>query len=199
MYQSDFFEFFSKVHPSMPFLFWIPVASYVLGTALMSGTTSWQVAVPMIPVGFLAWQFMEYFVHKHLFHTFPGWTGHGFHHKYPDDPSRLVMPLPVSIGLASIIGGGLWLIGRPDFTIPFWFGLVAGYLWYDFMHWSTHYRNLTSDWAKRLRAHHMAHHFADPDKNFGISHMWMDGLLGSLLKRGDEAKSDTKNVEAKNA
>lgn len=186
MYQSDFFEFFSKVHPSMPFLFWIPMVAYVMGSSLMSGTTTWQISLGAIPLGFLTWQFLEYFVHKNVFHLWPGWTGHGFHHKYPDDPARLVMPLPVSIGLASIIAGLLWLAGRPDLTVPFWCGIVAGYLWYDFMHWSTHYRPPSTERGKALRAHHMAHHFADPDKNFGISHMWMDALLGTSLKRSGE-------------
>jgi len=64
--------------------------------------------------------------------------------------------------------------------------IVIGYLWYDFMHWSTHYRPPSTERGKALRAHHMAHHFADPDKNFGISHMWMDALLGTSLKRGKE-------------
>jgi len=58
-----------------------------------------------------------------------------------------------------------------------------GYLWYDFLHWSTHHREPKTEWGKRLRAHHMAHHFADYGKNFGISHMWMDRVLGTLLKR----------------
>jgi dihydroceramide fatty acyl 2-hydroxylase len=33
----------------------------------------------------------------------------------------------------------------------------------------------------------MAHHFACPDKNFGISHRWVDRLLGSLRVRGQGA------------
>jgi sterol desaturase/sphingolipid hydroxylase (fatty acid hydroxylase superfamily) len=32
----------------------------------------------------------------------------------------------------------------------------------------------------------MAHHFADHDKNFGISHMWMDRVIGSILKRAND-------------
>jgi sterol desaturase/sphingolipid hydroxylase (fatty acid hydroxylase superfamily) len=63
---------------------------------------------------------------------------------------------------------------------------VVGYLWYDFLHWSTHHREPLTAWGRELRAHHMAHHFGDPDKNFGISHMWMDKLLGTLMKRGAE-------------
>ncbi|MDP3505498.1 MAG: sterol desaturase family protein [Myxococcales bacterium] len=190
MYQNDFIEFFSKVHPSMPFLFWIPMTSWVLGSALLNGTTTWQIAAAAVPLGFLTWQFMEYFIHKHVFHTWPGWTGHGFHHKYPDDDTRLVMPLPVSIVLASLIWGGLSLIGRADLTLPFWAGIVIGYLWYDFLHWSTHHRAPWTEWGKRLRAHHMAHHFADPDRNYGISHMWMDSLIGTMLKRASDEKNE---------
>lgn len=186
MYESDFFEFFSKVHPVMPFLFWVPMALGVATYAVSHELTTLPQVALMVPAGFLAWELMEYFIHKHVFHTWPGWTGHGFHHKYPDDPNRLVMPLPVSIGLASLIAGGLALVGRHDFTIPLWLGIVAGYLWYDFMHWSTHYREPLTSWGRQLRAHHMAHHFGDPDKNFGISHMWMDRLLGSEMKRGSE-------------
>lgn len=183
MFESDFLEFFSKVHPATPFVFWIPVCTTVLVYGLMQGWSDALHAVPMLPIGFFFWQFLEYFIHKDLFHTFPGPTAHGFHHKYPDDDTRLVMPLTVSITLASLIAGGLYLLKAPMFTLPFWCGLVYGYLWYDFLHWSTHHRKPLTAWGKKLRDHHMAHHFADPHKNFGLSHMWMDRLFNSTLKR----------------
>ncbi|MFO0600848.1 MAG: sterol desaturase family protein [Myxococcaceae bacterium] len=183
MFQSDFFEFFSKVHPSMPFVFWIPIGTGVLGYNLFHGVTTWMQVLPFFPLGFFTWQVLEYFIHKNVFHTFPGPTAHGFHHKYPDDDTRLVMPLPVSITLGAIFWFGLGLLNRPEATVPFWVGLLFGYLWYDFMHWSTHHREPLTEWGRKLRAHHMAHHFGDPDLNFGLSHMWMDKLLGTLNKR----------------
>ncbi len=183
MFQSDFLEFFSKVHPRTPFVFWIPVAGSILVYSLVQGLTTALETLALFPLGFITWQLAEYWIHKKVFHLWPGPTAHGFHHKYPDDDTRLVMPLTVSIGLASLIGGGLYFVHRPDLTIPFWAGLVFGYLWYDFLHWSTHHREPWTNWGKQLRAHHLAHHFGDPDKNFGISHMWMDKILGSLMKR----------------
>lgn len=183
MFKSDFLEFFSKIHPRTPFLFWIPIAAGSLGYALANGITDPMKAVAGVPLGFLTWQLMEYWIHKIVFHKWPGPTGHGFHHTYPDDDQRLVMPLAVSISLASIIFGLLYLLGRLDLTIPYWVGILAGYLWYDFLHWSTHFREPTTAWGKRLRAHHLAHHFGDPDKHFGISHMWMDKLLGTMITR----------------
>ncbi|MEW6432967.1 MAG: sterol desaturase family protein [Myxococcota bacterium] len=199
MFESDFFEFFSKVHPAMPFVFWIPIGLGVLGYALFNGVTDPVKTVAMLPLGFFTWQVMEYFIHKKVFH----WLGigpisrrfhdivHGFHHKYPDDDSRLVMPLAVSIGLASAIGGALYLLHRPAVTVPWWTGLLFGYLWYDFLHWSTHFRKPLTGWGRKLRSHHMSHHFADPETNFGISNMWLDRLMGTLKKRsGAEASTD---------
>jgi sterol desaturase/sphingolipid hydroxylase (fatty acid hydroxylase superfamily) len=198
MFESDFFEFFSKVHPAAPFVFWIPIGLGVLGYALVNGVTTVVNTVALFPLGFLTWQVLEYFIHKKVFH----WQGvgpisrrfhdivHGFHHKYPDDDSRLVMPLAVSIGLASAIGGGLYFLHRPEVTVPFWTGLLFGYLWYDFLHWSTHFRKPLTRWGKKLRSHHMSHHFADHETNFGISHRWLDRLMGTLKTRpaSDEAK-----------
>ena len=198
MFDSDFFEFFSKVHPAAPFVFWIPIGLGMLGYGLAQGTTDWSHTLAAFPVGWLSWQVLEYFIHKKVFH----WQGvgpisrrfhdivHGFHHKYPDDDARLVMPLAVSIGLSLVIGGGLSLLGRPDITLPAWTGLLFGYLWYDFLHWSTHHREPITAWGKRLRAHHLAHHFGDPDKNFGISHRWIDVVLGTLRKTAARADGD---------
>lgn len=192
MFESNFLEFFSRVHPAAPFVLWIPVVLYVAISSLLDHTSTPYEFAAMLPLGFLTWQLLEYFIHKKLFHwaggspllrQFTGAEGHVFHHRYPDDDTRLVMPIAVSITLASIIAGVLYLLGRPDLTIPFWCGIVCGYLWYDFMHWSQHYRKPLTNWGRRLRAHHMSHHFADPDTNFGISHMYIDMLLGTMRKR----------------
>ncbi len=191
MFESDFFEFFSKVHPLTPFVLYIPAGLAILGYALATGVTSVTWAAAMLPVGWFAWQIMEYTLHKYLFH----WEGntpftrrmhhilHGYHHKYPDDEARLVMPIGASLPVIALIAALLWLVRAPELTVPFWAGMLFGYLWYDFTHWSTHFRKPMTEWGKRMRSHHMAHHFAVPDKNFGISHMWLDRLLGSLRVR----------------
>jgi sterol desaturase/sphingolipid hydroxylase (fatty acid hydroxylase superfamily) len=77
----------------------------------------------------------------------------------------------------------LYLVGAPLVTIPLFAGFVSGYLWYDFVHYSTHARSPKTAWGKAIRSHHMAHHFACPDRNFGISHRWIDTLVGSARKR----------------
>ncbi len=187
MFESDFLEFFSKTHPAIPFMFWVPVALAIPIHAAATGLVTGVGLLGFGLLGLIGWQVTEYFVHRHLFH----WQGigprtrrlhdivHGYHHKYPDDPGRLVMPLAVSVGIALLVGGGLALLQRPGATVPFFTGFLWGYLWYDFMHWSTHFRTPRTAWGRAMRGHHMAHHFADIDSNFGISHRWLDSVMGT--------------------
>lgn len=191
MFENGFLEASSRVHPATPFVFYIPIISGLLGWALFTRVTTPVMAAAFLLVGWLTWQLMEYFLHRYAFH----WEGagpftrrfhdiiHGYHHKYPDDEARLVMPLGASIPLALVISGLLFLVGRPDATLPFFVGIVAGYLWYDFNHWAAHFRTPKTEFGKKLRSRHMAHHFADGDHNFGISHTWVDRVMGTLKKR----------------
>jgi sterol desaturase/sphingolipid hydroxylase (fatty acid hydroxylase superfamily) len=197
MFDSDFFEMFSKVHPATPFVLYIPPCVALLVWSLFNGVTSALWTVVFFPVGFVAWQFTEYFVHKKLFHwegsgPFTRWLHqilHGYHHQYPDDEQRLVMPIGASLPAAALIAFLLWLMQAPAQTIPLFVGFIAAYLFYDFTHWSTHYRKPLTAWGKAIRSHHMAHHFADTTRNFGISHRWLDGVLGTLKTRDPGSKS----------
>ncbi|MBL8950385.1 MAG: sterol desaturase family protein [Myxococcaceae bacterium] len=187
MFESEVLEVFSKTHPVIPFVFWVPVAVALPVYAVATGIAGLGEVAGFGALGALGWQVTEYFVHRDFFH----WQGigprtrrlhdivHGYHHKYPDDPGRLVMPLAVSLFIAVLLAGALALLERPTFTVPFFTGFLWGYLWYDFMHWSTHFRAPLTAWGRLMRAHHMAHHFADVDSNFGISHRWLDRLMGT--------------------
>jgi sterol desaturase/sphingolipid hydroxylase (fatty acid hydroxylase superfamily) len=191
LFKSPVLEACSKIHPSLPFVFYIPIIVGLMVYALAKGVSTPLQALVFAPLGWVTWDLMEYSIHRGFFH----WEGsgpvtrkihdivHGYHHQYPDDRLRLVMPLGASIPLALLIAGLLALIGKPAATIPYFCGIVAGYLFYDFTHWSSHYRTPRTAWGRAVRSHHMAHHFACPDKNFGISHRWIDFLAGTLKSR----------------
>ena len=198
MFDNPVLEWGSKIHPATPFVVYGPLVLGLLGWGLASGTTQPLQVALWATVGFVTWQWMEYGLHRGFFH----WEGsgpltrrlhaiiHGYHHTYPDDGQRLVMPLGASVPLALVIGGALWALHAPSATLPFFCGLVTGYLAYDFIHYRVHHGGLPGAWGKALRARHMAHHFNTPDKNFGISHMYLDVLFGTLRQRpqrGDEA------------
>jgi sterol desaturase/sphingolipid hydroxylase (fatty acid hydroxylase superfamily) len=191
MFQSPFLEACSKIHPAAPFAFYIPIVLGLMVYTLGIGQTSVGQVLIWFPLGWITWDLMEYGIHRAFFH----WEGsgpltrkiheisHGYHHRYPDDAMRLVMPLGASIPLAILIAGLLALVGEPAVTIPYYAGIVSGYLFYDFTHWSSHHRSPKTGWGRAIRSHHMAHHFATPNKNFGISHRWVDALVGTLKKR----------------
>ena len=191
MFQNDFLEGASRVHPVTPFVFYIPLIFALAAWAMWSGTTTVGRVALFFPLGWITWQVMEYAIHRGWFH----WEGrgrlsrqiheivHGYHHQYPDDGMRLVMPLGASLPLAALVASFLWTFGRSDVTVPLFCGIVAGYLWYDFLHYQVHHHKPRTAWGRAVRAHHMAHHFACPDRNFGISHRWLDRLLGTLRTR----------------
>jgi dihydroceramide fatty acyl 2-hydroxylase len=202
LFQNDFLELTSKVHPAVPFVVYIPVVVALLAYGLATGRTTPAAAVGFYVAGWIVWDVAEYAIHRGFFH----WEGngpftrkihdiiHGYHHHYPDDPLRLVMPLGASIPLALVIGGGLYLVGAPLVTIPLFAGFVSGYLWYDFVHYSTHARSPKTRWGREIRSHHMAHHFACPDRNFGISHRWIDALVGTTRKREQTSGTEEAKV-----
>jgi dihydroceramide fatty acyl 2-hydroxylase len=191
MFENPLLEWGSRIHPATPFVVYLPLVVGLLTWALLRGVTTPAPAVALFAVGWVTWQLMEYGLHRGLFH----WEGsgpltrrlhaiiHGYHHTYPDDGQRLVMPLGASVPLAVVIGGGLRLLHAPAFTLPFFAGLVTGYLSYDFIHYRVHHGGLPGAWGKALRSRHMAHHFNTPDKNFGISMMWLDVVFGTLRQR----------------
>jgi dihydroceramide fatty acyl 2-hydroxylase len=179
MFESEFLERFSRIHPATPFVVWVPVASFFLVRSVMRHDVG--PSLPLIGalflLGMLAWTLAEYFLHKYVFH----WTNdspagkrvhfllHGVHHEYPSDKDRLVMPLLTSVPLAVIFYSLFTFAFGQAVGEPFFAGFVVGYLFYDGTHYYVHHFVPTTRWGKFLRRHHMTHHHADHDGGFGVS------------------------------
>ena len=75
-------------------------------------------SIIMYVVGLLSWSFIEYLVHRFVYHTetnsktFLGvqHNAHGIHHQHPRDKDRLAMPPLPGILLASTLFGFFYLI-----------------------------------------------------------------------------------------
>ena len=126
--------------------------------------------------GLLLWSLLEYVIHRFSFHLTPrtrlqvafGYLVHGVHHAFPDDSRRWVMPLIVTIPAGGVILGALWLIlGR--MALPVFGGVMHGYLTYDMVHFAIHRGTMKSGIGAYLRKHHLQHHYAVPERNFGVS------------------------------
>ena len=134
---------------------------------------------------------VEYTLHRFVLHarwlykhpmTAALWKRIHFDHH--QDPNRLdVLFGSLSNTLPTIVLIGLpigWLIGGPSAALS---ALAAAFVImcvYEFCHCVQHL-NYTprSAWLRRIKKHHMAHHFHNETGNFGIISFWPDRLFGT--------------------
>lgn len=189
MFEHEWLERLSCVNPlSVPLVFG-PAVVWLASNGLMGGISP-IVFTAVAAAGFIGWTLLEYVVHRFLFHFQPrGQNGqaiaflmHGVHHAFPDDDRRWVIPLTVSIPTAL----GLFAVSRAalgELHDAVFAGFLAGYLSYDVLHYLTHRGPMTSRWGRFLRAYHLAHHHASPDRHFGISSPLWDHVFRTVDDR----------------
>lgn len=133
--------------------------------------------------GLAAWTLIEYVLHRVLFHHAPILSG--IHEQHHDEPQELIgTPAWASalIGLIAVAGPCCALLGF-DLGTAATAGLVAGYLWYVFVHYATHHWQPPRDsYLYRARLRHARHHFQSHSGNFGVTTALWDHVFGTALK-----------------
>jgi len=193
MFDSDLLDFFSRVHPAVPVVIFVPSITVLTVWGLSRITLLGFLG--LFICGYLLWTLFEYWLHRLVFHFEPEdgigarlhWIIHGVHHDHPNDPLRLVMPPAVSVPLAVIILAAFYLIGGPDLAPPLTAGFFAGYLAYDMTHYYLHHFTPRSRAGRVLRELHMRHHFQDDTRGFGISAPYWDVIFGTLSRQGSRS------------
>lgn len=191
MFKNNFLESLTKIHYSVPLIFWIPVIGYFIYKAYTYGEMSAGNIAVWFLGGLAFWTLAEYVLHRWVFHYEPSsswgkrihFIFHGVHHDYPKDRLRLVMPLSASIPLAAIIYFIFSLFFSEFILASFFAGFLLGYLIYDECHYAMHHANFKSGLFKRIKDHHMLHHYADPDRGFGVSSAIWDVIFDSGFKK----------------
>ena len=186
MFRSNFLEKFSKVHFSVPLFIFIPTILFFIYKAFASGIGFIYFGLFFI-VGLIVWTSTEYIMHRFIFHYHPKsefgkkihFIFHGVHHDYPRDKLRLVLPPSVSIPLATAFYFLFASFLAPQFLFAFFPGFLLGYLIYDMLHYAMHHYNFKSGIMKKVKQHHMLHHYQDPNKGFGVSSSLWDIILKS--------------------
>jgi sterol desaturase/sphingolipid hydroxylase (fatty acid hydroxylase superfamily) len=183
MFDTPWLNRLSRVHPAVVPLIFLPAITVLFALALSSlsvGTALlWAVG------GYFFWTLTEYWLHRIVFHFEPQkgigaqlhWIIHGVHHDHPSDPMRLVMPPSVSVPLATLfILLFVAVLGDPaGFAVGA--GFLAGYHFYDMMHYYLHHRTPKTAFGLWLRELHMRHHFQDHERGFGISAPYWDWVF----------------------
>ncbi len=191
MFKSSWLEALSKVHFSVPLFIYVPaIAYYVWKAFFVTGASALTFTVFYI-LGIVIWSFAEYMLHRFVFHFVPKskwglrmhFVFHGVHHDYPNDRKRLVMPPSVSIPLAFLFYFLFSLFLSPAQLYSFFPGFVTGYLIYDISHYALHHYNFKSSLLKKMKKHHMLHHYADSGKGYGVSSAVWDKVFQSGFEK----------------
>lgn len=189
MFESDFMEFFSRVHPVTPLALYLPVVGYMLYLSLWQQHLSFVAVAALFLFGVLLWTLIEYLIHRYIFHYEPKtrwgkqlhFVIHGVHHDYPNDARRLVMPPVISIPLAFLFFGLFFLIFG-NLAPAVFAGLVFGYVCYDMLHYATHHLVMKRGVWLWLKQYHLRHHFRDDHVGYGISSPLWDYVFRTTRK-----------------
>jgi len=190
LFDNAFLDFFSRVHPSIPGLIFVPVVLAGIWLGVGGGYDLLQTA-GLALTGFVIWTLIEYWLHRLVFHWEPDhplgsrihFIMHGVHHDHPNDRLRLVMPPAVSLPLAALFLGAFALTFGLPASYPAFAGFIAGYLLYDYTHYHLHHHVPRTAAGKRLREQHMRHHFQDHRYGFGVSSPLWDAVFRTMPSR----------------
>ena len=139
-------------------------------------------------LGLFLWSFVEYITHRFTFHfklnnkklKYLHSIFHLAHHVYPHDKTKyqalLILTLPAGILYYFIFNMIFGALSEPIFA-----GFITGYIIYEYVHFSSHKLNLPSKISKRLKQHHMRHHYFDDSKNFGVTTSLWDHVFNTYL------------------
>ncbi|CAA9477134.1 MAG: Sphingolipid (R)-alpha-hydroxylase FAH1 (no EC) [uncultured Solirubrobacteraceae bacterium] len=185
MFESKLLDRFTRVHPAVPVVIYLPAIAVLAVTGVGRVGPAWAALLAL--GGYATWTLTEYWLHRVVFHHEPShplavrlhWMMHGVHHDHPNDPLRLVMPPSVSLPLALLFGLLFWLVLGAAAAPAFMAGFTAGYLAYDMIHYHVHHHRPRSAFGRRLRELHMRHHFQDHERGFGVSAPWWDRVFGT--------------------
>ncbi|MFP4382716.1 MAG: sterol desaturase family protein [Spirochaetia bacterium] len=195
LFDSDFLEFFSHIHPAVILAVWLPIL-FVFG--YFSGRF-WPadvhplLIIPLGAGGLFFWTLIEYLLHRFIFHFHPktergkriSFLFHGVHHTQPMEKTRLVMPPAVSIPLGALFFLVFYIVFGLIFSamylmFPVGSGFVLGYIIYDMTHYSLHHIKIKKGYMFRVRKNHMIHHGSTPDKRFGVTGNFWDRIFRTL-------------------
>ncbi len=189
LFESDFLELFTHVHPTIPLAIYLPTIGYFI-YSVWNLLTGFQISLFFI-AGIFFWTLTEYLLHRFVFHYEPKsvwgkrlhFLMHGIHHDYPNDSLRLVMPPAVSIPLAMLFYWVFVLVLGNAFTAPFFAGFLLGYLCYDMIHYATHHFAMKGSVSLWVKQHHMRHHYQTDDFNYGVSSPLWDFVFGTYQSK----------------
>ncbi|HEY4282300.1 MAG TPA: sterol desaturase family protein [Chthoniobacterales bacterium] len=189
MFESNFMEFFSHVHPATPVVLYGPIIGLMLYLAFAYKQLSLLAVAAFFVFGILVWTLLEYVIHRYVFHYEPKtrvgkllhFIMHGVHHDFPNDATRLVMPPIISIPLA-IVFYTVFVLTLGRFAPAALAGFGFGYVCYDTIHYATHHFAMKRGVWRWLKQYHLRHHYHDDHAGYGVSTPLWDYVFKTTRK-----------------
>jgi len=193
-----YLEMFTRTQWYIVPLIWAPITAWFLvksytgqiadgsSTAQATGTT-----LACFLFGNLFWTFIEYAMHRFLFHIddylpehqfalLLHFLLHGIHHYLPMDRLRLVMP-PI---LFAALSAPFLKLAHALFPANLAKGVIAGsytfYILYDCMHYAMHHTKMPQ-YLKQMKVYHLQHHWKNYELGFGVTSKLWDHVFGTTL------------------
>jgi sterol desaturase/sphingolipid hydroxylase (fatty acid hydroxylase superfamily) len=190
LFENEFLNFFTRAHPSLPAIFYVPVVVVMEWLGASRGYNVGQLLLFSV-LGLGLWTITEYGLHRIVFHWEPDhafgrrihFMIHGIHHDHPNDKMRLVMPPGASVPMAILTYALFWAVFGTPAVFPIFGGFIVGYLIYDYTHYYVHHFVPKSNAGKKLREQHMRHHFQDHRFGYGVSSPIWDVVFRTLPRR----------------
>ncbi|MDQ3194552.1 MAG: sterol desaturase family protein [Bacteroidota bacterium] len=202
LFKNPVLEYFSHIHPATPIIVYVPLL--IIMSYFGFREIGFIYGIVSFIGGLLLWSLTEYIIHRWAFHYDPKtelgkkahFLVHGIHHDYPRDATRLVMPLLVSVPLATLFYFLLQAIfGAYHFNV--FSGLIFGYVAYDSIHYATHHLDMKGRLGKFLKTYHLRHHYSDEYTAYGVSNPLWDYVFGTVPQQVKEKKSSKSIVVGK--
>ncbi len=188
VFENGFIEkVFAQAHPVTPIIWFGPFIAW----GIYRGVTGPGVpaTLGLFAAGWLAWTFIEYLLHRFLFHIgahdeksrFRAFMMHGYHHEFPNDKMRLVAPPLMSWTLAVPIFLIYYFAFGPTTGVALFAGTATGYIAYDWIHYYTHHFRPRTRFGKWIKSYHLLHHFDElhGTKRYGVSSPIWDFVFGT--------------------
>ncbi len=186
LFRNPFLEKLTKSTPRLTIIFYIfLIAIFLFLEVIFTGSGSLKILEFYIG-GLLSWTFMEYILHRYIFHIneyIPflkrfHYIIHGVHHEQPRDPERLFMP-PIPGTIIAFLIFSFWYLFFGLDAFAFTAGISNGYLFYSYIHYTIH-TDPSNRYLRKLCIHHAKHHYKYPNKAYGVSSPLWDIVFGTM-------------------
>lgn len=195
LFVNSFMERITRTHVLVPIIMHSIIVLflvYVSWSELLQGIPGISFSIPvyvlLFVAGWFAWTLFEYVLHRWVYHINTDnkiilaiqHAGHGIHHQFPRDPTRLAMPPLTALLLQVVVFGLFWLMMQ-NFTFAFFPGFLTGYIAYITLHYLEHcVRPPKFELLHKLWKWHALHHYKYPEtRAFGVSTNLWDVIFGT--------------------